>query len=434
MIPESTDPPAAMSKPDEVAREFIAIVLESVSHCQGLRLTNCAARRSEGSVVLMKPLLPLRRPRCLAIFAFVFCTVESFGLACNVPVFRYALEHWRPDAYRAVVLHRGPLSWRDQELLKSLQNQSESAVVNMSIRAVDLDQTVDPADKELAAVVDAGDLPHLVVRYPAYLRLDQPVWSGAFNGEVLSTLFDSPIRRTVLQRLSAGQTAVWLMIDSGNTMEDNIASATLERELKALQQTLKLPELTDSPEDVIQDGPPVRLEFSLLRIRRDDAAEQALIPLLLGCESDLAALKEPLVFPVFGRCRAMLPLVGPGISPENIRSSATFLSGACSCQVKELNPGFDLLITANWKELLSWAKSPAFASGEMPVGEPVQVPIPTGSGPVKEQPVELPSATSASSAPSPVSSTAGSSPVAMVILACIALAAAVAGLLAFQWK
>ena len=89
-----------------------------------------------------------------------------------------------------------------------------------------------------------------------------------------------------------------------------------------------------------------------------------------------------MVFPIFGRCRALLPLVGPGISAENIRSSAAFLAGACSCQVKELNPGFDLLITANWKELLSWAKSPAFASLENSQQNSLEtelVPIPAGS-------------------------------------------------------
>ncbi|MDO8943549.1 MAG: hypothetical protein Q7U75_10220, partial [Desulfobacterales bacterium] len=157
------------------------------------------------------------------------------------------------------------------------------------------------------------------------------------------------------------------------------AAATLEKELQGLQTTLKLPELTDSPEDAIQDGPPLRVEFSLLRVRRDDPAEQGLVAMLIGCEADLAGLNEPLVFPLFGRSRAMLPLVGGGISPDNIRGSATFLSGACSCQVKELNPGFDLLITANWNDLLSWAKSPAFASGESLTSEPELVPIPSGS-------------------------------------------------------
>ncbi|HVJ87615.1 MAG TPA: hypothetical protein VM452_18285, partial [Caulifigura sp.] len=85
------------------------------------------------------------------------------------------------------------------------------------------------------------------------------------------------------------------------------------------------------------------------------------------------------VFPVFGRLRALLPLVGPGITPENIRGSARFLAGACSCQVKEQNPGFDLLMNAHWDELIPWAKSKT-ASGALAgtTTEPELVPIAAG--------------------------------------------------------
>lgn len=31
-------------------------------------------------------------------------------MACSIPVFRYALEHWPPDVYTAVVFHDMPLS------------------------------------------------------------------------------------------------------------------------------------------------------------------------------------------------------------------------------------------------------------------------------------------------------------------------------------
>lgn len=315
----------------------------------------------------------------LLAFALVAGPVGSSAEACNVPVFRYALEHWRPDPYRGVLFHRGPLSAAEQERLEKLQARAGESEFNLTIRTVDLDASPDPADRELLPAADAPDLPRLVIQYPAHLRVDKPVWAGPLGDTELAALLDSPLRREVLKRLTSGQTAVWLMVDSGDAGQDDAAAATLEQELKGLQTTLKLPELTDSPEDVIQDGPPLRVEFSLMRVRRDDPAEQALVALLTGCEEDLAGLDEPLVFPLFGRSRAMLPLVGGGISADNIRGSAKFLAGACSCQVKELNPGFDLLITADWNALLSWAKSPAFASGESLTAEPELVPIPSGT-------------------------------------------------------
>ncbi|WP_397569839.1 hypothetical protein [Schlesneria sp. T3-172] len=329
-------------------------------------------------------------PRVALCFLLAVTAPWSLAWACNVPVFRYALEHWAPDAYRGVVFHRGPLSTEDQSQLAFLQSQFEGRRVNLSIRTVDLDDSSNLDEKRLldaASRLNPGapagtDETSLVVQLPAYLEMDQPIWIGNLHASTLATLLDSSVRQSLLQKLADGQTAVWVLIDSGDPAQDDVAAATLEQELAELTRTLTLPELTDSPEDIIQDGPPVRVEFSLIRIRRDDPAEQDFIALLQSCEPDLATLNEPMVFPVFGRCRALLPLVGAGIASDTIRSSAAFLAGACSCQVKELNPGFDLLITADWRQLLSWAKLPATAGldhlGKAPK-EAELVPIPPGS-------------------------------------------------------
>ncbi|NBU42089.1 MAG: hypothetical protein EBS51_15080 [Planctomycetia bacterium] len=40
--------------------------------------------------------------------------------------------------------------------------------------------------------------------------------------------------------------------------------------------------------------------------------------------------------------------MGRGITPENIEDAHTFITGACSCVVKEQNPGFDLLLDVDW--------------------------------------------------------------------------------------
>lgn len=303
--------------------------------------------------------------------------------ACNVPVFRYALEHWNPDAYRGVVFHRGPLSEADQKRLESIKSGGPDAPVNLSIRTIDLDASPEPAETTLAASLKGAALPQLVVQYPARHQLETVLWSGPLDEAGLKPLADSPARQELLKRLITGQTAVWLVIDSGDTAQDDAALLTLEDELKNLPTTLKLPVQTDAPEDAIGDGPELRVEFSVLRIPRNDPQEAALVSMLINSEADLAELNEPLVFPVFGRCRSLLPLVGAGITVENIRGSARFLAGACSCQVKEQNPGFDLLITANWAELVPWAKSPAAggALAKAGSGEPELVPIATGAKP-----------------------------------------------------
>jgi hypothetical protein len=85
--------------------------------------------------------------------------------------------------------------------------------------------------------------------------------------------------------------------------------------------------------------------------------------MLLSTEPDLAAVREPIVFPIFGRGRALYALVGKGIRAETIEQAATFLIGKCSCQVKEQNPGTDLLLTADWKAL---AKASPLLERELP--------------------------------------------------------------------
>jgi hypothetical protein len=53
-------------------------------------------------------------------------------------------------------------------------------------------------------------------------------------------------------------------------------------------------------------------------------------------------------FPVFGKGRVLPPLIGAGINKENALGDCSYLCGPCSCQVKNQNPGMDLLIKADW--------------------------------------------------------------------------------------
>lgn len=287
-----------------------------------------------------------------ALFGVVVIAWAAIAQACNVPVFRYALEHWRPDQYRVTLFHRGPLTDDQKAQIAPMLAEEDKLRVNLSFRAVDVSDLGD-ADRELFAKHEKLELPGLVVQYPDHLKIDAPVQSVALSLEAVAGLMKSPVRAELIRRLADGQTAVWLLVESGQSEADDAVAARLEGELKKLEETLKLPELTDAPEDKLSTSGPLRVAFSLLRVPRGDNAEQALVAMLLGSEPDLAERSEAMLFPVFGRGRALLPLVGPGITAENIHSSAGFLVGPCSCQVKDLNPGFDLLLAAEWETLLS---------------------------------------------------------------------------------
>ena len=73
-----------------------------------------------------------------------------------------------------------------------------------------------------------------------------------------------------------------------------------------------------------------------------------LLNTLLNCDTNLSAATGPMLFPVFGRGRALPPAIGEEIRSEALEAMAGFLTGPCSCQVKEMNPGYDLLLAANW--------------------------------------------------------------------------------------
>lgn len=289
------------------------------------------------------------------------------AVACNIPVFRYALDHWPSDPYRLTVLHRGPLTDEHREWLKVVDRHAGGDFPVVVLELVDLNVKPDAADGLPAAAMDG---PWLVVRYPAPTRIEVPVWSGPLRPDVIAALLDSPARRELAQRILTGDSAVWILLTSGDTARDDAVEKWLRDEVQRLAKELKLPERTSAPQDQLPDDRPLKLAFSVLRVARNDPAEAMLVQMLLNTEDDLPGRSDPMVFPVFGRGRAMPALIGAGITPDNIEDAASFLAGPCTCEVKRDNPGVDLLMTANW------GKTVAKPSSGSPIQPGTTVPIP----------------------------------------------------------
>jgi hypothetical protein len=295
----------------------------------------------------------------IALIGLTLCAAVH---ACNVPVFRFALERWRADAYRVTLVHRGPLSDAQKEIIRRLEEHQDHGISNLMIQSVDTDEIAKATENNSTPLsgfrdqvwsrLEAGEA-RLFVHYPEHLRIEIPVWSGPLSRETVAQLTDSPVRRELVRRLAEGQTAVWLLLESGQAQKDNAAAEMLSAELGRLEQELKLPELTSDPSDELLASTPLKVAFSVLRVPHGTAEEQALAGMLIHCEEDLTGRSDPIVFSVFGRGRALLPLIGAGIAAKNIEDVAAFLVGPCSCQVKELNPGFDLLLSVDWDTRLS---------------------------------------------------------------------------------
>lgn len=278
-------------------------------------------------------------------------------LACSVPVFRYALERWPPDAYEFVVIHDGPLGEKDQALIKWLEKAAESAgpAPSFIVRTIDRSGEVKEHDAKLVEQAPADKLPWLAVLYPISTRNPTPFWAGRLAGKEAKAIVDSPVRHEIAKRISKGESAVWLLLESGDKTKDDAAAKLLAKELKTMEKELRVPELTDDPADRLaldEQTVPLKVAFSIIRFSRTDKAEQLFIQMLLGTEEDLDGFKEPMAFPVFGRGRALWALVGPGINADNIVETCAFLVGPCACQIKAQCPGTDLLLLVDWDELL----------------------------------------------------------------------------------
>ncbi|HYF34856.1 MAG TPA: hypothetical protein VD994_06145 [Prosthecobacter sp.] len=298
---------------------------------------------------------------------FVLALAGATAWGCSVPVFRYALEHWQADPFQAIVFHRGALTPEQQSQIDSLRPADEPARPNLSVTAVDVASEMSPELAELwKQQPQATPLPQLVLRFPRSTGRDATIAAAPLAEASQLHLADSPARQEIIERLGDGQSAVWVMLDSGDAERDEATAKLLQERLDYLMNVLTLPELDqlDIANGLVSVGQEeLRLEFSLLRLSRADAEERTFIPMLLASEPDLKNLNEPIVFPIFGRGRALYALAGKGIRAETIDRAATFLIGKCSCQVKEQNPGIDLLFTADWKTL---AKASPLLERELP--------------------------------------------------------------------
>ncbi len=268
--------------------------------------------------------------------------------SCSVPVFRYALERWRPDPYKGIYLYRDTISEQDRSLLDQLKAAAGNAEnpLNLIIREVDVATFSEETLNEVFLGSIPKELPVMTIWYPDQMGKQPPVWSEKLTPSMVRGLAYSPKRQQLAESLIQGESVVWVFIPSGNKKKDSAAEKLIREELDSA-----LALHTQNPYTVLSGAKQKKLSygFPIMTLSPDDPAEHFFIELLLKSESDLYEYTdEPMVFPVFGRGRALGCLFGEYITAKNIRESTAFLAGACSCEVKELNPGVDLLMAAPW--------------------------------------------------------------------------------------
>ncbi len=234
----------------------------------------------------------------------VFAAIVS--LACTTKVSEWFLINSVPDRYLLVYYHNGnipePVIRQNQEL------ESRISVANMLFKSVQ--------EKEI-------EKPHYALYY------NNRLFSEYSDYDALKKIELSPMRTEIISELMNGKLAVMVYLRSGNKEKD-------EAGLQVLKNTI--------------DSSHYGSIISIVELDRKSVEEKHFVSLLLNVESDLKYIHEPMLFGVFGRFRALEPLLAKGISEENINLMIDFLSADCSCLIKDNLPGISILSEADWEE------------------------------------------------------------------------------------
>lgn len=253
--------------------------------------------------------------------------------------------------------HAGPIEGKDAEIVAKLEEFAQrSPAPNLVYRAIDTaDATglerLDPDVRRFWETQGEKKTPWWLVAsaWGAVLHC------GDWDPRAAEELVDSPLRRKVAELLHAGDAVVFVLLE-GSDEKQNADAATAAEKVIADAKAGKIA----SPGDalVVELGGPdgtgsakdAEIRVSLVTVTADQAAEQGLIGQLLMVEPGLKEeVGTPMLFPVYGRGRAMPPFIGKGINEQNLSDAVRFLIGDCSCLAKEQNPGVDLCFAWDWE-------------------------------------------------------------------------------------
>ena len=327
--------------------------------------------------------------RLPVILMLAICSVAQ---ACNIPVFRYALERWAPDACQVFVFHQGALSSEDSAVLAQLTQSSLAghAVANFKLTVADIRHSLDADVQDVwlslkASLPDAEQnqltSPLVIARSSVGRGKMVTHWKGSLTTLSEGEILRSPARTELIKRLQSGHAIVWLILKSPHEERNAAAKGLLQAQLAKLSTSVELPEGIGLPGSELYSEVPLLLKFSVLEIDPHDHEEQFLVHLLSGFHPESFAAGQPMIIPVFGRGRALEVIPAGNLNAGLIEDLTVFLCGACSCQVKELNPGFDLLLTSDWNTALFGAGAagpPDRQEGGNRSQKPVLLPIPPG--------------------------------------------------------
>lgn len=267
--------------------------------------------------------------------------VATPSRAGDEALYRHAFRHWSAENYQVFVFHHEPIQEDAQKLIELLSSAPQITGANVTVSVVDTAEPMAEPMQTLWYTQIGVEPPWMVVAVPKAEGATPLVWAGSLRAETVGMLLDSPARRKIAEGLLGGDAAVWVLLECGDAIRDETAVDLLAAELK--RQELKLSSRASTTNTT---AVPVKAGFSLVRVTRNDSAEEFFVTNLLH-DASLSHAK-PAAFPIYGRGRMLPPLVGKRLSAESIAATCSFITGPCTNKTKAANPGKDLLVSIRW--------------------------------------------------------------------------------------
>ena len=227
------------------------------------------------------------------------------SLACTTKVSEWFLLNAVPDKYLLAFFSNGDVSEKMIQQNDELMNIAD--ISNMLFRTMQKDD----------------------VKEPFYaLYYNNRLLSEYRSYDSLRSVFSSPLRKKISGELMEGQLCVMLCLKTGIPEKD-------EKRMEIIFNTVS--------------SSPFRKVITIVELDRNSTEEKDFVSMLLHVESDLKEINEPMLFGIFGRFRALEPLLANGISADNINLMIDFLTADCSCLIKDNLPGMSILTDFSWE-------------------------------------------------------------------------------------
>ena len=227
------------------------------------------------------------------------------SLACTTKVSEWVMLNALPNQYTLVYFHKAPLT--EETIRKNDDLNKNISEANIQFKNVNRDDI---------------DKPYYGLYY------ENRLFSTYNDPEKLKNLVSSPLRDKIAGDLKGGNLCVLVYLRSGIKEKD-------EKGIGIVKKTV--------------ESSPFGKIIPVIELSRSDNGEEQFISMLLNVETDLKGIREPMLFGVFGRFKALEPLLAGGITEENINLMIDFLTADCSCLIKDNLPGTDILYINKWE-------------------------------------------------------------------------------------